>query len=249
MARYTIGQVAGRTGVPATALRYYESIGLLTPTGRSAAGYRLYDDRSLDRLSFVARAKQLGCTLAEVADLVALWDDDHCGPVQRRLHTLVTDKLRATEQRIAELRTLREQLRSTADQLVGPPVDGPCDEGCVCAVERGCGAPIACTIAAAEVDDRIALLAHLRDDLVGIDRAADGTLCLRFPVSPSRQDELRRFVTDEQRCCAFWTFELTVGAADIVLRWGGPPDAGHLLDELHDFFAGSGPLTLLSGLL
>jgi len=245
MASYTIGQVAERTGVPATALRYYESIGLVTPSARSAAGYRLYDDRSLARLAFVARAKQLGCTLDEVAELVALWDGDRCGPVQRHLHALVTAKARDTERRIAELRTFGEQLRSAADQLAGEPVDGPCDEGCICAVERKESVPIACTIGAGEVDDRIALLERLRDELAHLDRGDDGTVVLRFPATTSNEAELRRFITDEQRCCAFWSFDLTTDDDGIDLRWGGPSDARHLLDQLHDFFAGSGPLTLL----
>jgi DNA-binding transcriptional MerR regulator len=53
---YTIGEVAERTGFSASALRYYEDIGLVTPAARSDAGYRLYDDRVLSRLAFVARA-------------------------------------------------------------------------------------------------------------------------------------------------------------------------------------------------
>ena len=47
MGSYTIGQVAERSGFPATALRYYEGIGLVPPAGRTDAGYRLYDDATL----------------------------------------------------------------------------------------------------------------------------------------------------------------------------------------------------------
>ena len=62
MGTYTIGEVAARTGFPATALRYDEAIGLVSPAGRTAAGYRLYDDATIARLAFIARAQQLGCT-------------------------------------------------------------------------------------------------------------------------------------------------------------------------------------------
>ena len=84
MSTLTIGQVADRTGFSTSSLRYYEGIGLVVPAGRSDAGYRMYDASVLTRLSFVARAKQLGCTLEEITDLLAVWDQDSCGPVQRR---------------------------------------------------------------------------------------------------------------------------------------------------------------------
>jgi DNA-binding transcriptional MerR regulator len=135
---YTIGETAERSGFPASTLRYYEDIGLVVPASRTASGYRLYDESGLDRLAFVARAKAAGCTLEEVADLVALWDGGRCGPVQRRLHELVTAKLRETERQIDDLQALAGQLRSTAARLDGPAIDGPCDAACACgALELG----------------------------------------------------------------------------------------------------------------
>ncbi|QSZ51433.1 MerR family DNA-binding transcriptional regulator [Arthrobacter sp. TS-15] len=50
-----ISEVAARTGVQATTLRYYEDIGLIGPAARSANGYRSYDERDLDRLAATAR--------------------------------------------------------------------------------------------------------------------------------------------------------------------------------------------------
>src|SRR4029079_4289209 len=79
---YTIGEAAERSGFSASALRYYEGIGLVQPSNRTDAGYRLYDDRALGRLAFIGRAKQLGCTLEEIIDLVSIWDGERCGPVQ-----------------------------------------------------------------------------------------------------------------------------------------------------------------------
>lgn len=132
MGSYTIGQVAERTGVSASALRYYEQIGLVVPADRTDAGYRLYDESVLARLAFVARAKQLGCSLDEITDLVGLWDGERCGPVQRRFHDLVTAKLASAERQIAELTALVGQLRDAAARLAGPPVDAPCSEACAC---------------------------------------------------------------------------------------------------------------------
>jgi DNA-binding transcriptional MerR regulator len=126
---YTIGQVAERSGFTATALRYYEGIGLVPPAGRSDAGYRLYDDRTLSRLAFITRAKQLGCSLEEITDLVEVWDGERCAPVQRRLHELVTAKLHDADRQLTELSVFAGQLRAAAAELAGEPVDGPCDDG------------------------------------------------------------------------------------------------------------------------
>jgi DNA-binding transcriptional MerR regulator len=129
---YTISEAAERSGFSASALRYYEGIGLVEPAVRTPAGYRLYDDDTLTRLGFVARAKHLGCSLDEIADLLDIWEDQRCEPVQKRFHDLVTAKLAAAERQIAELTALNAQLRDVAAHLARPPVDGPCDAGCAC---------------------------------------------------------------------------------------------------------------------
>ena len=132
MTTYTIGEVADRTGFSASALRYYEDIGLVEPAARTDAGYRLYDEMTFTRLAFIGRAKQLGCTLEEITYLIGIWDGERCGPVQRQFHELVTTKLAEAEHQIAELAALREQLQHAAAQLSGPATDGPCDESCAC---------------------------------------------------------------------------------------------------------------------
>jgi DNA-binding transcriptional MerR regulator len=129
---YTIGEIAERSGFSASSLRYYEGIGLVEPAGRTAAGYRLYDEHSINRLAFIARAKQLGCSLDEIIDLAGIWDGERCGPVQRRFHELVTGKIRETERQLAELTVLLAELRAAADHLDTEPVDGPCDADCAC---------------------------------------------------------------------------------------------------------------------
>lgn len=128
----TIGEAAERSGFSASALRYYEGIGLVEPHTRTGAGYRLYDDGTLARLAFISRAKQLGCSLEEITDLVGIWDGERCGPVQGRFHDLVTAKLADAQRQIVELTALTDQLRHAAAQLAGPAVDGPCGESCVC---------------------------------------------------------------------------------------------------------------------
>jgi MerR family transcriptional regulator, copper efflux regulator len=138
--RYRIAEVADRTGFSTPTLRYYEEIGLLPPAERNAAGYRLYDDRAVERLRFVARAKRLGCTLEEITELAEAWDRDECAPVKHRLRGLVAEKLTEVEERLAELRALRAELRAAAEVLDTAPLDGPCDETCGCDATAGAGA-------------------------------------------------------------------------------------------------------------
>ncbi len=88
-----IKQVADASGFSTATLRYYEEIGLLPEATRSAAGYRMYDQRTIDRLGFIARAKQLGCTLDEITGLTTAWDGGQCGPVQDQLRKLVASKI------------------------------------------------------------------------------------------------------------------------------------------------------------
>jgi DNA-binding transcriptional MerR regulator len=146
---YTIGEAAERSGFSASALRYYEGIGLVQPSTRTGAGYRLYDDDTLSRLAFIARAKQLGCSLEEITDLVGIWDGERCGPVQKRFHDLVTTKLAETQRQILELTALADQLHHAAAQLAGPALDGPCDETCACLALDGALVPVALTSKAA----------------------------------------------------------------------------------------------------
>ena len=79
----------------------------------------------VNRLAFIARAKQLGCSLEEITDLADIWDGGRCGPVQRRFHGLVTVKIRDAERQIHDLTSLLEDLRAAAEHLDGEPSTGP----------------------------------------------------------------------------------------------------------------------------
>ena len=129
---YQIKDVAERSGFSPHTLRYYEQIGLLPEPDRSPAGYRRYDDTALDRLAFIARAKQLGCSLDEIAELASAWDGRRCGPVQDGLRALAADKLDRARSQIAELELLVAELQRAAASLDGHRPDGPCDDTCGC---------------------------------------------------------------------------------------------------------------------
>src|SRR5690349_12301555 len=66
----TVGELAKRTGVSVRTLHHYEAVGLLSPDGRTEAGYRLYGDAAALRLQQIRSLRQLGLGLDQIADLL-----------------------------------------------------------------------------------------------------------------------------------------------------------------------------------
>lgn len=106
----TIGQVASAAGLNVQTLRYYERVGLLPSARRSRAGYRQYTDETVRVLSFVKRAQELGFTLREIKELLAL----RRAGAQRRdaVRAVATAKVADIEQRIQDLVAIRGALSS-----------------------------------------------------------------------------------------------------------------------------------------
>src|SRR5438067_1662226 len=124
----TIGQVARRAGVGVETLRFYERQGLLEEPARTASGYRQYPPDVVARLRFIRRAKELGFSLREVEELLALRLDPTTTPadLKRRAAAKVAD----VDARIRDLqRTKDALLRLTAScsgqgPLAGCPILG-----------------------------------------------------------------------------------------------------------------------------
>jgi Cu(I)-responsive transcriptional regulator len=70
-----IGEAAGASGVSAKMIRHYEGIGLLPVASRTESGYRQYDDNEVHTLRFIRHSRDLGFSLAEIAELVGLWQN------------------------------------------------------------------------------------------------------------------------------------------------------------------------------
>ncbi|OEJ40207.1 transcriptional regulator [Streptomyces agglomeratus] len=104
---YSVGQVAGFAGVTVRTLHHYDEIGLLSPSGRSHAGHRRYDDADLDRLQQILFYRELGFPLDEVA---ALLDDPGVDPREhlRRQHELLSARVTKLQEMAAAVETALE---------------------------------------------------------------------------------------------------------------------------------------------
>jgi MerR family transcriptional regulator, thiopeptide resistance regulator len=90
---YSVGQVAGLAGVTIRTLHHYDEIGLLSPSGRSAVGYRIYEEADLERLQRILFYRELGFALEEIATIVDDPRTDVVGHL-RRQRELLTERIK-----------------------------------------------------------------------------------------------------------------------------------------------------------
>jgi DNA-binding transcriptional MerR regulator len=123
---YTIGKVATQMGVSTDTLRYYEKEGLITPTSKTAAGYRLYNDNALQRIRFIKHAQQCGFTLSNINDLLMLKHENKacCNDVR----SVAIEKKLYLEHKIKALQLMSEALSdliAICDDETRPLVECP----------------------------------------------------------------------------------------------------------------------------
>ncbi|WP_341242137.1 MerR family transcriptional regulator [uncultured Nocardioides sp.] len=107
-AHMQIGEVAALTGLSLRTLRYYEEVGLVTPSARSAGGFRLYTAVDVDRFELVKRMKPLDFSLEDMRGLLAVVDALDAEPDEAERARLLgeLESLRAAaEERVDTLRT------------------------------------------------------------------------------------------------------------------------------------------------
>jgi len=103
---FTIGELAKAADVPTSTVRYYERAGLIQPSGRTAANYRVYSAEDVQRLRFVRAAQATSFTLDDIAELLQAAP---CGDVQERIEA----RLSQVSERIKELRHVERVLRAS----------------------------------------------------------------------------------------------------------------------------------------
>lgn len=124
-----IGDLARRTGLTVKAVRHYEAVGILPAADRTAAGYRVYDERDEQRLAFVKAARAIGLRLDDVRDILAFRDrgEAPCAYVR----DLIRQEATALDQRIADMQRLRDELDilNQRAEALGTDAGG---DSCIC---------------------------------------------------------------------------------------------------------------------
>lgn len=109
---HTIGEAAKASGVSAKMIRYYESIGLIAAARRSEAGYRFYDERDIQTLKFIRRARDLGFLVEDISRLLELWRDGRRSSAD--VKRLAEQHIAGLEARIAALQSMQRTLERLA---------------------------------------------------------------------------------------------------------------------------------------
>ncbi len=229
MTTYRISQMAERSGVPASTLRFYETAGLLRAE-RTASGYRVYGESALEKLSFISSAKLLGLALGDIRDLLDVREQGVCASVRSQMLSLVIDRMRDADGRVARLRSFLGRLAEVRAALSGPAPAGGCGPGCGCTTDQA-PEPVACTLNGSELGKRteewraVVAEAQRREEL-------DDGLLLFFPPNAALAGRIAALASAEQECCAFldFTLHLTPQALELTVR--APEMAAEMLAEL-----------------
>lgn len=113
----SIGELSRRTGVKRPTIRYYEQIEMLPEPDRNGGNQRLYDQDTVDRLTFIRHARELGFPLEAIRDLLSLTDD----PAQScaAADAIARAQLADVQHRLARLQALKQELDRMVKQCAG----------------------------------------------------------------------------------------------------------------------------------
>lgn len=221
-----IAEVAQRSGVPASTLRYYDQIGLV-PTDRAGNGYRAYPEEVLDRLRFIDAARRLDLPLTEIGELLRSWESDACASVKARLRPSLDEHVTRVEETIAGLSELRDALwaaRTHLDEL--PDREQRCDPSCAFLLTQP-APPVACGLGEGQAEQIAAWRELLAD--AQIEQTVGGVRCV-LPIG--QLAVATELAAAEQACCPFFGFEIALRGDVFTLTIRCPEDALPLLGEL-----------------
>jgi len=118
-----IGELSKMTDVSIDTVRYYEKRGLIPRSVRSASGYRQYNKHDATRLKFIVQAKELGFTLDEIGQLLALRRD---GRACIEVRSVAESKAQEIDMKIQKLSRMRQTLLELAEQCEKSSDNDPC---------------------------------------------------------------------------------------------------------------------------
>lgn len=242
-----IGELAGRSGVAASTLRYYEGLGLLPAAGRTGSGYRVYEEDAVERLAVIGAAKGLGLALEEVGAVCAAWAGGVCGEVRAELRPRVAARLAEAEERAVGAVAFAAALRGALARLEALPERGgrcgaecgfpggaggepePGGAGAHVGGERWRAAPVACSLGGEGLARRGADWRAALDGAAPPEAIPDG---VRLTLPADRIAQVAALASAEQRCCPFFDFRLHLDGPVLHLEVRAPAEGAALLAAL-----------------
>lgn len=112
-----IGEASKASGVSTKMIRYYESIGLISAPLRTEAGYRVYSENDVHALSFISRARDLGFSVEQMGDLLALWRDRSRASAD--VKAIALEHIRILDEKAKAIKAMSDTLRHLADNCHG----------------------------------------------------------------------------------------------------------------------------------
>ncbi|ACP22298.1 transcriptional regulator, MerR family (plasmid) [Sinorhizobium fredii NGR234] len=112
-----IGQASRTSGVSSKMIRYYEQIGLIKPALRTASSYRTYGDNDIHTLRFVRRARDLGFSVEQIKELLALWRDR--ARASSDVKAVALEHVAELERKIAAIQEMTKTLKHLASHCHG----------------------------------------------------------------------------------------------------------------------------------
>lgn len=103
-----ISKAAAKASLTTKTVRYYDTIGLVSPYQNPQTGYRNYSDRDVAKLQFVGSARRFNFSVSECRELLSLYEDENRS--SETVKTLTLQKIENIENRLAELTRLRDKL-------------------------------------------------------------------------------------------------------------------------------------------
>lgn len=113
MGPFNIGEAAARSGVSAKMVRHYESLGLVPNVSRTEAGYRQYTESNVHTLRFIRRARDLGFSMAEIGELLKLWQNK--GRASADVKRIALSHAEDLHRRIEEMTAMKRTLERLAE--------------------------------------------------------------------------------------------------------------------------------------
>lgn len=121
-----IGQLALQADVAVGTIRYYETLGLLSPAFRSESGYRYYNSEAIERLQFIKKAQSLQFSLSEIQQVLEVRHQGN--PACPLVRDLLNQKIADLKEQIYQMTMLKKELEVYRNRWTDKPLDDPCSK-------------------------------------------------------------------------------------------------------------------------